>query len=202
MLYIMEKRKFVCVRKVYYMNKSYTKLRHSLYIVYKKLKLTSCGTCIFSLTALTCVQFTFIMFIHFYLVYVCHFLNTIVFFGHFWRPLWLSTKKMNLSICLKSSPMQPVVEWGCLLRLISWKPLPHKWRSKFYNGIADQSLGNFQSLKISVYVPHSTRYYLPARNPSYPEISAFSSGVHLITQRQTSLPRQRGRIYVLLQSTQ
>ena len=30
------------------------------------------------------------MFILFYLVYVGHFLNTIVFFGSFWRPLWLS----------------------------------------------------------------------------------------------------------------
>ena len=42
--------------------------------------------------------------------------------------------------------MQPVVEWGCLLRLISLKPFSHKWRSKFFNGIADRSLGNFQSL--------------------------------------------------------
>jgi len=31
------------------------------------------------------------MFIHFYLVYVRHFLNhTIIFFRPFWRPLWLS----------------------------------------------------------------------------------------------------------------
>jgi len=31
--------------------------------------------------------FTFIIFIHFYLVYVGHFLNTIVLFGRLWRPL-------------------------------------------------------------------------------------------------------------------
>jgi len=30
------------------------------------------------------------MFIQFYLMYVRHFPNTIVFFGPFWRPLWLS----------------------------------------------------------------------------------------------------------------
>ena len=30
------------------------------------------------------------MFIHFYLLYVAHFLNTILFFGPIWRPLWFS----------------------------------------------------------------------------------------------------------------
>jgi len=43
------------------------------------------------------------MFIHFYLVYVRHFLNTILFFGPFWRPLWLSALGSHL-VCLMIAP--------------------------------------------------------------------------------------------------
>jgi len=37
------------------------------------------------------------MFIQFYLVYVRHFLNTILFFGPFWRLLWLSALGSRLA---------------------------------------------------------------------------------------------------------
>jgi len=44
-----------------------------------------------------CVLFAFISLIHFDLVYVGHFLNTIVFFGPFCRPLWLSAVDSRLA---------------------------------------------------------------------------------------------------------
>jgi len=84
------------------MNIIYTKLRHSLYKVHMKLKriillyqtwngvvpaphklrehvFYSLSSCLFTL-----------------LGYVRHFLNTIVFFGPFWRPLWPSALSSRL----------------------------------------------------------------------------------------------------------
>jgi len=43
------------------------------------------------------------MFIHFYSVYVGHFLNTSVVFGPFWRPLWFSALDSRL-VCLMVAP--------------------------------------------------------------------------------------------------
>ena len=97
---------------------------------------------------------------------------------------------MNLSICLKS-PMQPVVEWGCLLRPNSWKPFSHKWRSRCYNGFAVQSLGNFQSL--NNFCPRSTLYLIlfASKKPILPR--NISLLFRVTPYYAKTSPRQRGR---------
>ena len=62
-------------------------------------------------------------------------LGNLVLFHEFLVLLSLLKRKKNLSICSKSSPTNPEVEWDCLLRPTSLKHLPHKWLSTFYNGI-------------------------------------------------------------------
>jgi len=65
-----------------------------------------------------CVLFTFIMLIHFYLVlcsYVRHFLkHNIVFFGPFWRPLWLSalgSRLVRLMVATAGNATTWTLEW-------------------------------------------------------------------------------------------